>query len=104
MTKQEAVQHVKRNLWMRGYRVKLASGLADFDLLVNGQYKLSVMLGGPVPAMASCDVMVMVQGGKKPAIWYAPVSSKQDTDAGSLNRFDKFTKKPQEVLLKVAGK
>lgn len=39
------IEKVKRNLWTRGYRVKDVSEFTDYDLLVEGKFRVFVISG-----------------------------------------------------------
>jgi len=103
MGKEEAKDKIKRNLWMRGFRVKDVSGLTGYDLLINSKYK--VFVGYILPGVklesialttaANCDVAAIFIPGEKPIIAY---SREKKRYLAGLNQFLSFTRKPQEVF------
>jgi hypothetical protein len=111
MGKEEAKNRIKRNLWMRGYRVKDVFWLTGtYDLLVNQKYR--VFVGyissakdweiSELVTETDCDVAAIFIPGKKgerPIIAYS--RERRNKIVGlvkRLNQFVSFTRKPQEVF------
>lgn len=63
---ENAIDKVKRKLWTFGYSVKEVRGVpgVDYDLLVDGKYKVKVFDGGKgnIEALPRSMVAVIVEG------------------------------------------
>ena len=74
---------IKRALWMRGFKVKDVAGVAGYDLLVEGKWKVKVTERGEtkedlIIRTDGCDVVAIYRKGITPDKLYAIKSKNKD--------------------------
>ena len=97
MTK--AIHEIKTQIWRFGIRVKDHSGIAGYNLMVAGKWRVKVIQSTEVDTVVTggCDVVAIYTGGERPNKFYALPEPAYDTNNGT-QVFKTWTKSPRKIF------
>jgi hypothetical protein len=78
MNLETAIHEIKKHLWGWGFSVREVKGIAPYDLLVNGKWKISIVIPGIKTEpylLENCDVVATVIANRRPLKSYASASN-----------------------------
>jgi hypothetical protein len=103
MTKVDAKKEIKKHLWGWDFKVQDTRGMADYDMRVNGNVRIKVVVSTFKDATqkritSGCDVLAVYIMGKCPIANKRRMYSRGEDAGNGMKKFENYFNVPNEVI------